>query len=220
MDTNDTTPSRPTGPVVLHESCSFYLIKLEPASWDRVYGIPSRQWDGSRQSWVFPDDHRQWPELPLARQMTIEAFRRNEAGEIDGDLLYPAEATHNAVWLERCRNHEAQSNQPSTMPQPIPHDSIRPLTVGERVQILPQWQDPGDDEYECTVSHSFDTLLYDSHRLDQETLRRLTAVHPGECIVILERHPESRLRQSLRALHGDLNPNVAQTLATILSPGG
>jgi hypothetical protein len=69
-------------------------------------------------------------------------------------------------------------------------------------------------------SHSFDALLHASHRLDVETLRRLTTVHPGECIVILERHPESRLRQSLRALHGDLNPNVARTLATILSPGG
>jgi hypothetical protein len=221
------------------------------------------------------------------------------------------------------------------MPQPIPHDSIRPLVAGERVRILPQWQDPGDDEYERTVieapadsprvlirttipgmaisptetidasrlervidlgkladldaptaikehageltreqrlffvekfpfvtlqalggrvtaeevglcvqlhpsialnlaaahltadqlellaeSHSFDALLHASHRLDPETLRRLTTVHPGECIVILERHPESRLRQSLRALHGDLNPNVARTLATILSPGG
>jgi hypothetical protein len=221
------------------------------------------------------------------------------------------------------------------MSRPIPSNSIRPLVPGERVQILPQWRDPGDDEYERTVmeapadsprvlirtsipgmtinptetieasklsrvidfgkladlepeavikehageltreqrlfltekfpfetllalgervtpeevglcvqlhpsialnlaaahltatqlevlaeSHSFTTLLYASHRLDQETLRRLAAVHPGECIVILERHPESKLRQSLRALHGDLNPSVARTLATILSPGG
>ncbi len=37
------------------------------------------------------------------------------------------------------------------MSQPIPHDSIRPLVPGERVRILPQWQDPGDGEYERTV---------------------------------------------------------------------
>jgi hypothetical protein len=59
-----------------------------------------------------PDDHRQWPQLPLAQQMAIEAFRRNQAGEIDGDLLYAAEATHNAVWLERCRNIETRPNKP------------------------------------------------------------------------------------------------------------
>ncbi len=55
-----------------------------------------------------PDDHHQWTELPLAQEMAIEAFRRHEAGDIDDDLLYPAEATHNAVWLARRPNHEIQ----------------------------------------------------------------------------------------------------------------
>ena len=59
-----------------------------------------------------PDDHQQWTELPLAQEMAIEAFRRNNAGELDHDLLYAAEATHNAVWLERCRNIETRPNQP------------------------------------------------------------------------------------------------------------
>ena len=58
-----------------------------------------------------PDDHRQWNHIPLAQEMTVEAFRRNKAGEIADDVLYAAEATHNAVWLERCRGHEAQPNE-------------------------------------------------------------------------------------------------------------
>lgn len=37
------------------------------------------------------------------------------------------------------------------MPAPIPHNSIRPLTVGERVRILPEFQDEGDDNYERIV---------------------------------------------------------------------
>jgi hypothetical protein len=37
------------------------------------------------------------------------------------------------------------------MPRPIPSNSIRPLIAGERVQIVPEWQDPGDDEFERVV---------------------------------------------------------------------
>lgn len=81
MDTNDTTPSRPTGPVVLHESCSFYLIKLEPASWDRVYGIPSRQWDGSRQSWVFPKT-----------TATFDALKQEFGSDNDEFTIHPPES--------------------------------------------------------------------------------------------------------------------------------
>ena len=54
-----------------------------------------------------PDDYRQWDELHHAQELTIEAFRRNKSGEIRDDELYAAEATHNAVWLELCRNREA-----------------------------------------------------------------------------------------------------------------
>lgn len=219
------------------------------------------------------------------------------------------------------------------MPQPIPSNSIRPLTVGEKVRILPKFQDPGDDEFERVVveapdnsprvlirtlipdmtvqptetieaaklervidlgpyrdmppetviekhleklspelrfflvekfpdevmatgkftneeanlcarlhpgialrraadkladdqirqlseTHSFSTLLYASHRLQPDELRQMTAIYPGECIIILERHPESNLRFSLRALNGRLNPKVEQALRRISQPGG
>ena len=221
------------------------------------------------------------------------------------------------------------------MPQPIPFNSIRPLQVGERVQIVPEWQDPGDGEFACLVieapadsprvlirtlipdmtiqptetieasklvrvidfgdladldpetvirehsaeltrehrlffiekfpsitleslgdkvtpeevdlcaqlhpsialslaadhiteerldqlteSHSFAVLLYASHRLTPDALRRLTSVHPGECIVILEKHPESRLRNALKAIGSNLPQKVAFALATMLTPGG
>lgn len=48
-----------------------------------------------------PDDCFQRSEIPLAKELTNEAFRRYEVGEIDDDVLYAAEATHNAVWLAR-----------------------------------------------------------------------------------------------------------------------
>ena len=34
------------------------------------------------------------------------------------------------------------------MKQPIPRDGTEPLKVGDRVQIVPEWQDPGDDKFE------------------------------------------------------------------------
>ncbi len=37
------------------------------------------------------------------------------------------------------------------MKQPIPRNGIGPLKVGNRVQIVPEWQDPGDDQYERFV---------------------------------------------------------------------
>jgi hypothetical protein len=33
------------------------------------------------------------------------------------------------------------------MKQPIPRNGTEPLKVGDRVQIVPEWQDPGDDRY-------------------------------------------------------------------------
>ena len=49
-----------------------------------------------------PDDCHEWPDLPYSEEFTTEAIRRAESGEIDGDSeYYAAEATHNAVWLER-----------------------------------------------------------------------------------------------------------------------
>ncbi len=34
------------------------------------------------------------------------------------------------------------------MKQPIPRNGTEPLKVGDRVQIVPEWQDPGDDRFE------------------------------------------------------------------------
>lgn len=220
------------------------------------------------------------------------------------------------------------------MPQPIPHNSIRPLSVGERVRIRPEFQDEGDDQFERIVVeapedsprvlvrtlipgmaiqpterieasmlervvelgryadlppetvimehlnelqpdlrlfllekfpdpfmasgrftpeeadlcarlhpsialsraarhltaerirqlagiHPFAVLLYASDRLEPEHLRWMTAVHSGECVVILERHPESGLRHSLRAIAtGGMNRNVEAALRTVSTPGG
>lgn len=221
------------------------------------------------------------------------------------------------------------------MSAPIPSGSIRPLTVGERVQIVSEWQDPGDEQFERIVveappdsprvmirtiipgmvhhptevidaaklvrvidfgelgdldpesalrahanemsreqrlfcvekfpqialeclgakitseevdlcamlhpsialrhaadrigdslldalsqSYSFAVLLHASHRLVPDRLRDLAALHPGECIVILERHPESGLRHSLQQIRDELHPKVASALATVITPGG
>jgi hypothetical protein len=32
-----------------------------------------------------------------------------------------------------------------------PHGSTRPLEVGDRVRIKPEWQDPGDDDFERVI---------------------------------------------------------------------
>ena len=37
------------------------------------------------------------------------------------------------------------------MIQPIPRNGTEPLKIGDRVQIVPEWQDPGDDQYERFV---------------------------------------------------------------------
>ena len=37
------------------------------------------------------------------------------------------------------------------MKHPIPSDSPDPLKIGDRVRIVPAWQDPGDDQYERIV---------------------------------------------------------------------
>ena len=35
--------------------------------------------------------------------------------------------------------------------QPIPRNGTEPLKVGDRVQIVPEWQDPGDEKFERFV---------------------------------------------------------------------
>ena len=38
-----------------------------------------------------------------------------------------------------------------TTKQPIPRGGTEPLKVGDRVQIVPEWQDPGDERFERFV---------------------------------------------------------------------
>lgn len=60
-----------------------------------------------------PDDCDEWAELPHAKELTSEAIRRTEAEEINDDSeFYAAEATHNAVWLERIESPNAPTAQP------------------------------------------------------------------------------------------------------------
>ena len=37
------------------------------------------------------------------------------------------------------------------MNQPIPANGTEPLKIGDRVRIVPEWQDPGDDLFERFV---------------------------------------------------------------------
>lgn len=37
------------------------------------------------------------------------------------------------------------------MKQPLPRGGTEPLKVGDRVRIIPEWQDPGDDRFESFV---------------------------------------------------------------------
>jgi hypothetical protein len=55
------------------------------------------------------------------------------------------------------------------MNQPIPRTGTEPLKVGDRVQIVPEWQDPGDDRYERFVIEAPDDC----------TRVRIQAVVPG-----------------------------------------
>jgi len=38
-----------------------------------------------------------------------------------------------------------------SMKQPVPSNSTAPLKAGDRVRIVPAWQDPGDDRFERFV---------------------------------------------------------------------
>ena len=40
---------------------------------------------------------------------------------------------------------------PFEMNAPVPANDIRPLTLGDRVRILPEFQDAGDDDFERIV---------------------------------------------------------------------
>lgn len=51
---------------------------------------------------LHPDDMEDWDgEFALYRPIAEEAYARAERGEISDSQLYPAEASHNRIWIER-----------------------------------------------------------------------------------------------------------------------
>jgi hypothetical protein len=64
------------------------------------------------------------------------------------------------------------------MKQPIPREGTEPLKVGYRVQIVPEWQDPGDDAFERFVIEAPD----DCTRVKIRTIIPGFALHSAEWI--------------------------------------
>ena len=64
------------------------------------------------------------------------------------------------------------------MKQPIPLNSTEPLKVGDHVQIVPEWQDPGDNQFERIITEAPD----DSSRVLIRTLIPGFTIHPTEWI--------------------------------------
>jgi hypothetical protein len=64
------------------------------------------------------------------------------------------------------------------MNQPIPRGGTEPLKVGERVQIAPEYQDPGDNDYERFVIEA----PHDSTRVRIHTVIPSLRFHPTEWI--------------------------------------
>jgi hypothetical protein len=64
------------------------------------------------------------------------------------------------------------------MNRPIPRNGTDPLQVGDRVQIVPEWQDPGDDRFESFVIEA----PPDATRVRIRTLIPGLFFHPTEWI--------------------------------------
>jgi hypothetical protein len=64
------------------------------------------------------------------------------------------------------------------MKHAIPSNTTESLKVGDRVQIVPAWQDPGDEEFERFVIE----VPGDSTRVRIGTLIPGFAIHPTEWI--------------------------------------
>jgi hypothetical protein len=64
------------------------------------------------------------------------------------------------------------------MNQPIPRNGTEALKVGDRVQIVPEWQDPGDDRFESFVIEA----PPDATRVRIRTLIPGLVFHPTEWI--------------------------------------
>jgi|GEM_PF-3925743 len=59
---------------------------------------------------------------------------------------------------------------------PIPSNGTMPLRAGDRVQIVPEWQDPGDDQFERFVIEAPD----DCARVRIRTIVPGFSIHPVE----------------------------------------
>ena len=68
-----------------------------------------------------------------------------------------------------CESSIGKTKSIELMNQPIPRGGTEPLKVGDQVQIVPEWQDPGDDRYERFVIEAPDDC----------TRVRIQAVVPG-----------------------------------------
>lgn len=64
------------------------------------------------------------------------------------------------------------------MKQPIPRNGTEPLKVGDRVQIVPEWQDPGDERFERFVIEA----PPDTTQVHIRTVIPGLAFHPTEWI--------------------------------------
>lgn len=64
------------------------------------------------------------------------------------------------------------------MKQPLPRGGTAPLKVGDRVQIVPEWQDPGDDRFESFVIEA----PLDCTQVRIRTIIPDFAIHPTEWI--------------------------------------
>ena len=76
------------------------------------------------------------------------------------------------------------------MHQPIPVNGTEPLKIGDRVQIVPEWQDPGDDRFERFVIEAPD----DCTRVRIRTIIPEFSIQPVEWIeadklILLPSHP-------------------------------
>ena len=76
------------------------------------------------------------------------------------------------------------------MHQPIPANGTEPLKIGDRVQIVPEWQDPGDDRFERFVIEAPD----DCTRVLIRTIIPEFSIQPVEWIeadklILLPSHP-------------------------------
>lgn len=64
------------------------------------------------------------------------------------------------------------------MNQPLPRGGSEPLKVGDRVQIVPEWQDPGDERFERFVIEAPENTT----QVRIRTLIPGFALHPTEWI--------------------------------------